>query len=44
MSKEIHRHDMGDKAWEKIKPHVIGEKGKRGGIARNTRHFIDGVF
>ena len=44
MSKEIHRHDMSDNACEKIKPHVIGEKGKRGGNARNTRQFIDGVF
>ena len=44
MSKEIHRHDISDKDWEKIKPHTIGEKGTRGGNAKNTRQFINGVF
>ena len=44
MNKEIHRHDISDSAWEKIKPHTIGEKGTRGGNAKNTRQFINGVF
>ena len=30
MNKELHRHDISDSAWEKIKPHTIGEKGARG--------------
>ena len=38
------RHDMGDRAWEKIRPYTIGEKGTRGGNARDTRQFINGVF
>ena len=38
------RHDMGDRAWEKIGPYTIGEKGTRGGNARDTRQFINGVF
>ena len=25
MNKELHRHDISDSAWEKIKPHTIGE-------------------
>ena len=44
MAGEQHRHDMSDRAWEKIRPHTIGEKGTRGGNARNTRQFINGVF
>ena len=44
MAGEQHRHDIADKAWEKIKPHTIGEKGTRGGNARDTRQFINGVF
>ncbi len=39
-----HRHDINDKAWEKISPHTIGENGTRGGNARDTRQFINGVF
>ncbi|EOS59325.1 hypothetical protein C814_01975, partial [Anaerotruncus sp. G3(2012)] len=44
MAREQHRHDISDRAWEKIKPNTIGEKGTRGGNARDTRQFINGVF
>ncbi len=44
MSLELHRHDISNNGWEKIKPHTIGEKGTRGGNAKNTRQFINGVF
>ena len=44
MNKELHRHDISDIDWEKIKPHTIGEKGKRGGNAKDTRQFKNGVF
>lgn len=44
MAGEQHRHDISDRAWEKIRPHTIGEKGTRGGNARDTRQFINGVF
>ena len=44
MAREQHRHDIGDSAWEKIRPYTIGEKGTRGGNARDTRQFINGVF
>ncbi len=27
MTAEQQRHDINDKAWEKIRPHTIGEKG-----------------
>ena len=35
MAKEQHRHDISDRAWEKIRPYTIGEKGTRGGKARD---------
>ena len=38
------RHDISDRAWEKIRPYTIGEKGTHGGNARDTRQFIKGVF
>ena len=44
MAGEQHRHDISDRAWEKIKPYTIGEAGTRGGNARDTRQFINGVF
>ena len=44
MGKEQQRHDISDRAWEKIRPYIIGEKGTRGGNARDTRQFINGVF
>ena len=44
MSLEKQRHDISDGAWKKIKPHTIGEKGTRGGNAKDTRQFINGVF
>ena len=44
MSLEQQRHDISNDAWEKIKPHTIGEKGTRGGNAKDTRQFINGVF
>ena len=44
MAREQHRHDISDRAWEKIKANTIGEKGTRGGNARDTRQFINGVF
>ena len=44
MAGEQHRHDISNRAWEKIKPYSIGERGTRGGNARDTQQFINGVF
>lgn len=44
MNKKLFRHDMNSRTWEKIKPYVIGERGTRGGNAKDTRQFINGVF
>ena len=44
MARELHRHDISGSARERIRPHTIGEKGTRGGNARDTWQFINGVF
>ncbi len=44
MEAEQRRHDISDKAWETIRPYTPGEKGTRGGNARDTKQFINGVF
>ncbi len=44
MASEQQGHDIGDRAWEKIKPYTIGEKRTRGGNAQDARQFINGVF
>ena len=36
MAVEQHRHDISDRAWEKIRPYITDEKGTRGGNARDT--------
>ncbi len=44
MNKELPRHDISDNGLKKIKPHTIVERGTRGGNAKDTRQFINGVF
>uniref|UniRef100_UPI000AC4E3ED transposase n=1 Tax=Treponema endosymbiont of Eucomonympha sp. TaxID=1580831 RepID=UPI000AC4E3ED len=37
----IHRHDISDEAWERIKDLLPGQAGKRGGVAKDNRLFIN---
>lgn len=37
-------HDISDRLWEVIKPHLLGHKGTWGGNARDNRLFINAVF
>ena len=39
-----HRHDISDKAWTLLEPHLPGKKGSWGGQARDNRKFINAVF
>jgi len=42
---QIHRrHDISDKVWVLLEPHLPGREGSWGGIARDNRQFIDAVF
>jgi transposase len=38
------RHDISDKTWELLEPHLLGRKGTWGGNARDNRRFINAVF
>ena len=41
----IHRrHDISDRVWEVLEPHLLGRKGTWGGNARDNRLFINAVF
>jgi len=44
MTASHHRHDITDKAWERIEPYTIGNKGSWGGNAKDTRLFINAVL
>ena len=44
MSKEQQRHDISDKVWNLLEPHLPGQRGQWGGIAQDNRRFINGVF
>ena len=44
MTSSIHRHDISDAVWALISPYTIGNKGRRGGKAHDTRLFINAVF
>ena len=38
------RHDISDKAWSLLGPHLPGRQGVWGGIAKDNRLFINAVF
>ena len=38
------RHDISDKVWKLLEPHLPGRKGSWGGLAKDNRLFINAVF
>ena len=38
------RHDISDEAWALLEPHLPGQTGQWGGIAKDNRLFINAVF
>ena len=38
------RHDISDRVWELLEPHLPGRRGSWGGVARDNRLFINAVF
>lgn len=44
MEASYHRHDISDKAWAVLEPHLPGQRGQWGGIAQDNRRFINAVF
>ncbi|MEY8576556.1 IS5/IS1182 family transposase, partial [Oscillospiraceae bacterium 21-37] len=43
MDASYHRHDINDKVWERLEPHLPGQRGQWGGIAQDNRRFINAV-
>jgi transposase len=42
---EAHRrHDLSDKTWALLEPHLPGRRGLWGGIAEDNRRFLNAVF
>lgn len=44
MDNALHRHDITDRAWEIVAPHLPGKKGDWGGVAKDNRLFINAVI
>ncbi|WP_424948215.1 IS5 family transposase [Candidatus Spongiihabitans sp.] len=38
------RHDINDNTWKLLSPHLTGQKGMHGGIAKDNRLFLNAVF
>ena len=38
------RHDINDRVWKLLEPLLPGQEGQWGGIAKNNRMFLNGVF
>ena len=44
MGNEQNRHDMSDAMWAVLEPLLPGQRGQWGGIAKDNRRFLNGVF
>ena len=44
MTNPQRRHDISDAAWALLEPHLPGQSGQWGGIAKDNRLFINAVF
>ena len=44
MVSAYHRHDISDRVWELLEPHLPGREGAWGGKAHDNRRFINAVF
>ena len=44
MKAAYHRHDISDRVWMLLEPHLPGRAGCWGGVAKDNRKFINAVF
>ena len=44
MVEAYRRHDITDRVWSLLPPHLPGREGTWGGVARDNRQFINAVF
>ena len=40
----LHRHDISDRAWKIIEPHLPGRAGTQRSSAKDNRRFINAVI
>jgi hypothetical protein len=41
---DIHRHDISDEVWFRLKPYLPGSKGNRGRRGKDNRLFLNAVL
>ena len=44
MTPSHRRHDISDKTWRLLEPHLPGRQGAWGGVAKDNRLFTNAVF
>ena len=44
MAEDYRRHDISDRVWELLEPHLPGRQGSSGRNARDNRQFINAVI
>jgi transposase len=44
MEADYHRHDISAEVWALLEPHLTGQCGQWGGVAKDNRLFINAVF
>ena len=44
MQPSYRRHDIADATWLLLEPHLPGRSGQWGGVGRDNRRFLNGVF
>ena len=43
MTEDYRRHDISDRAWKLLEPHLPGRRGAWGRVAKDNRQFINAV-
>ena len=44
MGMDHRRHDISDRVWPLLEPHLPGRAGSWGGVAQDNRRFINAIF
>jgi transposase len=44
VEQDYRRHDISDRVWEVLGPHLLGRNGTWGSNTKNKRQFINAVF